>query len=260
VAVLGDFARRLDHFFDGEHPTRTTCHEFSPALASVQPARTVYTGNYVMDVRGLRYFIPFAELRLRMAGPVLGRILRAELGAGFVSANLPLLHKRTLAELGESEYRAGVTRREGGVDLSREFERQFFGDVMLFSVERLAEQGFPLQAVAADTVAAVVAETAVRLRRQYGEKRQQICRRLETLEKLLADPGNWWNSEPAAAPSLETFRRFLVNMEANFGESSRCHALVENEAHRRRRLEQIVTAIGDYRAVRRQWEQVLALP
>ena len=123
LAVLDDFARRLDRFFDGEHPTRVTCHEYTPAGESVTPARTVYTGNYVLNAQGLRYFIPFAHLRLRMAGPVLGRIARAELGDGFVSANLPLLHKRTLEELGESEFRPGVERQEGWVDLSREFER-----------------------------------------------------------------------------------------------------------------------------------------
>ena len=259
LAVLDDFARRLDHFFDGEHPTRITCHEFVPVDQSVVPARTVYTGNYVLNAQGLRYFIPFADLRLRMAGPVLGRIARAELGDGFVSANLPLLHKRTLEALGESEFRPGVERQEGRVDLSREFERQFFGDVMLFSVERLTEQGYPERLPPEETILSTVRQTAGRLRRQYHEKQQQIRLRMEKLDELLQDPRAWWNLEPAAGDSLQALRRFLENMQRNFGESSRCYALVDDAQHREERLEGIVDAIAGYQRVRRQWKIALGL-
>ncbi len=259
LGVLDDFARRLDRFFDGEHPTRVTCHEFTPAGESVAPARTVYTGNYVLNGQGLCYFIPFAHLRLRMAGPVLGRIARAELGDGFVSANLPLLHKRTLEELGESEFRPGVERQEGRVDLSREFERQFFGDVMLFSVEQLTAQGYPRQFLPEEAIHSTVQATAERLRRQYEEKQQQIRKRMEILDGLLGDRRAWWNLEPAAAASLEAFRRFLDNMQRNFGASSRCYALVDDGRHWNARLESIVNAIGDYSEVRQQWERALHL-
>jgi len=259
LAVLDDFARHLDHFFDGEHPTRITCHEFVPVDQSVAPARTVYTGNYVLNAQGLRYFIPFADLRLRMAGPVLGRIARAELGDGFVSANLPLLHKRTLEALGESEFRPGVERQEGRVDLSLEFERQFFGDVMLFSVERLTEQGYPERLPSQETILSTVRQTAGRLRRQYHEKQQQIRLRMEKLEELLRDPRAWWNLEPAAGDSLQALRRFLENMQRNFGESSRCYALVDDARHREARLEAIVDAIAGYQGVRRDWESALGL-
>ena len=259
LAVLDDFARRLDRFFDGEHPTRVTCHEFTPVGESVAPARTVYTGNYVLNAQGLRYFIPFADLRLRMAGPVLGRIARADLGDGFVSANLPLLHKRTLEELGESEFRPGVERQEGRVDLSREFERQFFGDVMLFSVEQLTAQGYPRQLPPREVIRSTVQATSERLRRQYEEKQQQIRKRMEILDGLLGDRRAWWNLEPAAGTSLEAFRRFLDNMQRNFGASSRCYALVDDARHWNTRLESIVNAIGDYPEVRQQWERALHL-
>lgn len=113
----------------------------------MQPARTVYTGNYVFRASALNWFIPFAPLRLRMSGPTLGRLMKAGLGKRFVSANLPMLHTRTLDATGEAEFRPGVVTQANAIDLVDEFERQFFGDVMLFTVERLASLGFPRQAL-----------------------------------------------------------------------------------------------------------------
>ena len=102
------------------------------AFTATSAARTVYTGNYVIRPENLRYFIPFATLKLRMAGPVLGRILKMRLKHRFVSANLPMLHNRTVDSIGQSEYRAGVINTNQSIDLSNEFIRQFYGDVMLF--------------------------------------------------------------------------------------------------------------------------------
>ena len=58
----------------------------------------------------LRSFIPFAGLQLRIAGPVLGRLVQAGSGPAFASANLPLLHKRTEEQTGQSEFRPGIDR------------------------------------------------------------------------------------------------------------------------------------------------------
>jgi hypothetical protein len=100
AACLSGFAQRLNRFFDGEHPTRVTPYRHVDVQASLTPARTVYTGNYVLSPGALKYFIPFAGLQLRMAGPVLGRLIQASSGGAFVSANLPLLHRRTVEETG----------------------------------------------------------------------------------------------------------------------------------------------------------------
>ena len=107
---LVDFASKLNRFFDGEHPTRLTYFDATEAVAQTRPARTVYTGNYVLRADALRYFVPFATLKLRMAGPVLGRIIQSEIDNSFVSANLPLLHKRTVRETGQAEFRPGIEK------------------------------------------------------------------------------------------------------------------------------------------------------
>jgi len=147
---LNDFASKLKHFFDGDHPTRKTFYKYKNALDSIQPARTIYTGNYIFKPKNLTYFIPFANLKLRMAGPVLGRILKAELGDDFISVNLPMLHKRTVDTLGQSEFRAGVVHKKDNIDLSDEFVRQFFGDVMLFSTIKLTESDYPKKNISSE--------------------------------------------------------------------------------------------------------------
>ncbi len=251
-------AERLAHFFDGEHPTRVSCYAHRPLDTSVAPARTIYTGNYVMRPEGLRYFIPFAALRLRMAGPTLGRIARAELGDGFVSANLPLLHKRTLATVGRSEFRPGVHRSGAGVDLSGEFERQFFGDVMLFSVELLCERGFPRDVPDQAAIRALVDETSTRLRGEYAAKQSLVMERIGHLRAAFSRPGAWWCQDDAMADARAAFQRFIANMENNFGERSPGFQRIDAEAHRTERLDQIASAIAAYGVDRRAWEQVLA--
>ena len=257
LAVFADFARRLDRFFDGEHPTRITCYRHRPVSGSLQPARTVYTGNYVTNAEGLRHFIPFAHLKLRMAGPVLGRLLQAELGDRFLSANLPLLHRRTLEEAGAAEFRAGVERRHQAVDLAEEFERQFFGDLVLFSVERLTGQGYPARVPGEVAVRAVVERVRSELDERYAAKQAQVAERLSELKHRLEDSGRWWNREPGAAEALATFRRFLANMEANFGEGAPARVRIADPALGARRLEQIVEAIVAYPDTRRAWESLL---
>jgi hypothetical protein len=98
------FAARLNGFFYGEHPTRLSFYGHADALHSVAAARTVYAGNYIFRPEALEYFIPFAALRLRMSGPTLGRLIRTEIGGRFISANLPMLHKRTVEATGQSEF------------------------------------------------------------------------------------------------------------------------------------------------------------
>jgi len=254
---FGDFAQRLKRFFHGEHPTRITWYRHQPALESVQPARTVYTGNYVFRPRALNWFIPFAPLRLRMSGPTLGRLMKAGLGNRFVSANLPMLHTRTLDATGEAEFRPGVVTEADSIDLADEFERQFFGDVMLFTVERLAAQGFPQQAVSSEAVAATLDAVHADLAQQYRARHAEIVKKLETLTRLLNAPAHWWHA-PAYAQALAQFRAFLDNMQRNFGADSPGHARIASEENGQRWRQRQLAALARFHADRRAWNQALA--
>ncbi len=255
TACLIDFAAKLDRFFDGEHLTRPTYYNYSDAVATAVPARTVYTGNYVLSAEALRYFIPFANLKLRMAGPTLGRLIQAELGEGFVTVNLPLLHTRTIDE--QFEFRAGVDRRQGRVDLSGEFERQFFGDVMLFTISDLIALGYPEAALSDRQIRQAIETVEARMQRFYAEKRRAIQVRLVAARARFDDPDRWWHGRSGLAVARDQFQRFFDNVEHNFGPDSRCHALIGAGEHRDRRMEAIAQAIAGYRADCAAWESLL---
>lgn len=257
AACLEAFSAALGRFFHGEHPTRKTRYQAGDALASVVPARTVYTGNYVIRAGALRHFIPFAPLGLRMAGPTLGRILQAELGAGFVSANLPMLHKRTVEATGQAEFRPGVQIETEIIDLAGEFERQFYGDVMLFTVETLCANGFPALPPDAARVTTLLAEQHDRLEAQYETRRQAILARLDELRAQLDDDAAWWNHEPRRAAPRARIESFMANMARNFGRESSGHALMRDRQHRAARHAAMREAILNYPADRRAWEALL---
>jgi hypothetical protein len=262
AACFADFARRLNGFFHGEHPTRVTWFEPGDAQASVAAARTVYTGNYVFRPEALGWFIPFAPLRLRMSGPTMGRMLRAELnqaGAeGFVAANLPMLHARTLEETGQSEFRPGVVDEECGVDLCGEFERQFHGDVMLFAMEHLTALGYPPKALARKVVTATLEAVRGEMRRRYGDKQEAILARLTQLDALLDDPTRWWNHTGEHAAAVARFHAFSANIRRNFAADSPCYARIDAPHNWEAWRERQTGAITAYQSNRRTWEQALA--
>ena len=252
---LAEFSAKLDRFFDGEHPTRVSHYVVGVDCLATQPARTVYTGNYVCTPGALAHFIPFAPLKLRMAGPVLGRLIRAEIAERFVSANLPLLHTRT--DHGDAEFRPGVVRADADVDLGGEFERQFFGDVMLFSVERLIERGYPAKRLADNDIRGVLDEVERILRDKYDEKRALIQSRLARASALFEDPAMWWNQDPGLAPAGAAFQRFFANLRRNFGADSNGYRLIASPEHRECRLAEMTTALAALANDRLAWQSAL---
>lgn len=279
---FANFAGRVNSFFYGEHPTRISGYVPGDLFASVQPARTVYAGNYVFRPAALQYFIPFATLRLRMSGPTLGRILKAELGPRFVSANLPMLHKRTVESGGQSEFRPGIetqqakeTRRAapsvssppGGrspqsgdfgvglvIDMSGEFERQFYGDLMLFSVERLAAECRALSRPASADFGATLDTLREEMLNRYNARQQAILHRLDDLDAHLADPARWWNRSPEQAAG---FRQFAANVRHNFGAASSGHARINDAANWTQWRGRLLDALAHYAEDRAAWSQLI---
>ena len=248
---LAGFAAHLDRFFDGEHPTRLSHFEYLGSLDDTTPARTVYTGNYVINTRGLEHFIPFAPLKLRMAGPVLGRLIKARLGGRFVSANLPLLHTRTAASSGRAEFRPGVDRVRNEVDLSGEFERQFWGDVMLFTVERLIAEGYPETDVGRAAIEAQVDAAMAELEQRYIDKQRTILVKLERVQSAFsALTGKGFND----AQTSRRFDAFIANIARNFGGHEGRPGVAESSQARRAAICDALLALNADRAA---WSQSL---
>lgn len=249
------FASKLKRFFYGEHPTRKTYYRHEELIAGIRPARTIYTGNYIFKPEGLKYFIPFATLKLRMAGPVLGRLIKSELGERFVSANLPMLHKRTVGTTGQSEFRPGIAADIARIDLSGEFERQFYGDVMLFTMEKLTAMGYPQRSLSREMIARELEATHASLQQQYRQKRLLILEKLNLLQALVHERKNWWNRSVEYMEALASFNAFMDNIALNFGDQA-VDAL-NSPANKARRHAGIVEAIARYAQDARAWAEAL---
>lgn len=252
---LADYAARLDRFFDGEHPSRMSFYE--PAPPALTPARTVYTGNYVLAADAFSWPIPFASLGLRMAGPALGRLLRAALGEAFMTVNLPLQHGRALAALGRSECRPGVAHSAQGVDISGEFERQYFGDVLLFSLEALIEQGYPRLTPAAEAIKATVGAVEARLNARYARQQAAVAARIGRLEAALAALPAAWRADPVAAAAWDSLSRFACALRHNFGPDGAGWRRVNAAGQRQAWVERLTHALARYPDAQAAWAEVL---
>jgi hypothetical protein len=254
---VAHFASRLNGFFYGEHPTRVSRYAHEDLWRSVQPARTVYAGNYVARPEALRHFIPFAPLRLRMSGPTLGRLLKAQLGPRFVSANLPMLHKRTVAGGTQSEFRPGVAERDTRVDLNGEFERQFFGDVMLFSMERLTAEGYPTRRTATADFSRTLDALRDELLAQYNAKRLDILAKLDQLRARLDDPNAWWSSA-THTEVMGSFRNFADNVAHNFADDAAWIVRINSSEHWARQRADMAAALKRHPDDMRAWTAAIA--
>ncbi len=256
AACLRDFAGRLNAFFFGEHLTRKTWFSYGSGLSQLSPARTVYPGNYVVNYAGLKYIIPFGHLRLRMSGPTAGRLIAAEIGPRFATCNLPNLHRR-ITEAGlADDFRPGVELGQERIDIANEFERQFFGDLMLFTTEALVKQADvnrPFDKVVVETV---LNEKEAELLALYQQKHAAIVEKNQQLHALVFEAGHWWLSAPELAGALHQVRTFGANIERNFGEQAPAWGQIQSAEHRARRKGQIVEALLNYRAERQAWDSL----
>jgi hypothetical protein len=256
AACLADFAGRLNAFFFGEHLTRKTWFQYGKGFSQLAPARTVYPGNFVVNYAGLKYAIPFGHLRLRMSGPTAGRLIAAEIGPRFASCNLPNLHRRTTEAGLDDDFRPGVEVGEASIDVSNEFERQFFGDLMLFSTEALVKQADVNRPFPREAIEAVIAGKEAELLALYQQKHDAVVEKNRQLNALVFDAGHWWLRAHDSEGALRQMRAFIDNIERNFGERAAAWKQIQSAAHRAARKAQIVEALMNYRAERDAWDSL----
>ena len=257
AAGFDDFSNRSLGFFYGLHPTRTQFYSPGNSITDVKNARTVYTGNYVITPDGLRFFIPFAALGLRMAGPTLGRILRRKIKGKFVSANLPLLHKRTLTENYMNEFRSGIVQKGNTMDLSGEFQRQFWGDIMLFSAEALCDIGYPEKRVERSEIADAVGRVQGRIWNIYKGHQATASAKAMKIRQLLSDPTRWWNGRSAAKHSVANLMTFASLVDKNFGAASGAIKTISDQIAEGSATEKIIIALNSFYDDERAWNELL---
>jgi len=252
-----ELCNNLSQFFDGEHPTRKSYYEHEDVVANIKPARTIYTGNYVFNENGLQYFIPFANLKLRMAGPVLGRIIKSDIGERFVSANLPMLHKRTVQAIKQSEFRPGVEHQANTIDLSGEFTRQFYGDVMLFSMQSLTELGYPHSQVSSKKISAIVANTINSMKEKYSTKHDDNISKINHLKAIVNKPQHWWNTSTGLNNAILNITSFIQNIEFNFGTDAKVYSQLFSASSIEKYQTEITAALLSYTSDKIHWDNLL---
>lgn len=253
---LRAFARRLNAFFFGEHLTRKTFFNYGNGFSELAPARTIYPGNYIVNYEGLKYIIPFGHLRLRMSGPTAGRLIQAEIQARFACVNLPMLHRRTTRGELDDAFRPGVELEQERIDLSGEFERQFFGDLMLFSVVEVLALADVRRPFPEEVLVAAVERKESELLALYQQKHEAILEKNRRLDERVFAAGHWWLDSPGLADALRQVRAFIANIEHNFGDQSAAWHQIRSEQHREQRKRQIVQALLDYRTERDAWDRL----
>ena len=256
AACLKDFAQRLNAFFFGEHLTRKTFFNYSNGFAERVPARTIYPGNYVVNYQGLKYVIPFGYLRLRMSGPTAGRLIAAEVGQRFASANLPHLHRRTTTAAQSDDFRPGIEQQQEHIDLSNEFERQFFGDLMLFTTEALVMRADVNKPFAKELIVEIIEQKEREILALYQQKHDAILDKNRQLKQQVFDSGQWWLHSPQLADALGQVQAFCANIEHNFGGQSQAWQQIQSAVHRAERKRQIIEALMNYRAERDTWDRL----
>lgn len=257
---LHTFARRLASFFFGEHLTRKTVFSYGHGFSKLTPARTIYPGNYIANYAGLKYIIPFGHLRLRMSGPTAGRLIAAEIQDRFASVNLPHLHRRT-NEAGLSDaYRPGVgfihSYERETIDLSNEFERQFFGDLLLFTTETLVTQSDIDKPFEKDRLVRIMELKEKELLALYQQKQAAIMKKSRKLYELVFNAGHWWLDEPALTGALRQVKAFIDNINHNFGDKSHAWRQIQSGEHRAARKQQLIDALLNYRTERNAWDSL----
>jgi len=196
-----------------------------------------------------------------MAGPVLGRILKTKLEHKFVSANLPMLHNRTVDSIGQSEFRPGVENHNEHIDLGNEFIRQFYGDVMLFTMEKVTADGFPEKTINKERLRTVLNQTYKKIRDNYIEKHNTILE-LKTQIGVQINSGKyWWNNSSANTgefnTSLSNFNAFLNNIQSNFDENTYAFQQITSSIYVQKHLNKILEAILNYKNDLHSWNKIL---
>jgi hypothetical protein len=172
-----------------------------------------------------------------------------------------MLHKRALEDTGQSEFRPGVLDESDQIDLCGEFERQFHGDVMLFSMQRLTEQGYPSQMPSIEEVERTFRDMQAEMREKYRLKQHALLQRLDVLNTLLNNEAHWWhrhaeNAETAEA--IQHFRRFIRNIDGNFGAASPCHARLDDPQRLNDWRQRQTVAIQTFPDDQRNWRIALS--
>jgi DNA-binding FadR family transcriptional regulator len=97
-----------------------------------------------------------------------------------------------------------------------------------------------------------------KLQGMYAAKRQHILDKLALVKNIFNESNNWWQQLAEAEQANENFRRFIHNIEHNFGDQSPAYALINSDTQKQQHHAAILEAITSYPKDRTAWQHVLS--
>jgi tRNA nucleotidyltransferase/poly(A) polymerase len=168
------------------------------------------------------------------------------------------MHRRTSGSGLSNDYRPGVELAQGAgqhcIDLSNEFERQFFGDLMLFTTEALVKVSDVNLPFAKEKILEVIGQKEQELLELYQLKHQDVLSNCQQLNELVFNQEHWWLDKADLVEALQRVNEFINNIQRNFGDQSLAWRQIQSSEYRAARKQQIVEALMSYRSERDVWD------
>lgn len=142
--------------------------------------------------------------------------------------------------------------------MSDEFERQFFGDLMLFTVEKLVKSGVAIEAFSHQAISEAFATVEQELLKLYEDKHNKVRQKSHDLALLVNDEQLWWQQCPQTSDSVKQLQQFINNIQHNFGARSKAYQQIQSSQHRQKRVAQMLEALLNYRRDRDAWDTMLS--
>jgi hypothetical protein len=127
---------------------------------------------------------------------------------------------------------------------------------MLFSIERLTADGFPLRPETTADFMGTLEAVRDELLAQYNARRVDILAKVKRLRELLDDPAAWWHAA-AHAGATANFRSFIDNVAGNFADDSLCRERINCAENWRRWRGDLAAAIQQYPDDARAWSTAI---
>lgn len=259
IDSLRQFSDQLNQLFHGMHPTRQCGFRLNGALPSTRVARCLNTSHYLMRFNALKHFIPFADLNLGMRGPALGVLLQAEIKDQFAYANLPIRRRcTTKKDLVRNEIEPEMNGKTLHADLSTHQMHQYLGDVMLLSLIKMANNGFPEEVPDREEIYILVKAAEQELEQEYLRYWQSTIEHTDRIKALLDDKSKWWNQTRETDQAMQLINHFINTVVLNFSHLSKARLQIKNRDWKRSQLKRITHAIADYHIDKTAWVKALS--
>lgn len=227
--ILREYATHIHYFIFGHHPTRPILSrdenlfwdmvQFVPGYSFYRP-------------RCLPYLLPFADIEMRMHGPIYGFFLTLLPDAStFKCVNLPMIHKRVVwsTDRQQQGYRTGIEFLGEKIEIKTLSQMQIRGEVIHGLLYLLRKKFKRIYYIEIDQigkmrfkklVANLFEKSLMTVHDRYKINARLIRQNIRSLERTnyLYSTGYWWNAKQHVL-DMEPFRDTYNTIKYIWGET-----------------------------------------